>query len=289
MNEQLIPYSLPTLMPHYPEDLENIEIRLLLEGVYQYYGFDLRNYAFETLKYRMWNLIQAENLASVSDLQKKVLHDSSYKERFLLELAVNASSMFSDPNFFIAFRNQVIPFLKTYPSIRIWYAGCATGEEVYSLAILLLEEGIYNRCRIYATDASETALNKAKAGVISLESMQKYAQLYLESGGKKSLSDYYTAIYDNAVLRSFLKKNIVFLPHNLVTDSSFNEFNVILCRNVLNDFNSQLQRRVHQLLYDSLGMFGVLGLGPHETLKMTPYEHCYEKLIGQENLYRRVV
>jgi chemotaxis protein methyltransferase CheR len=283
-------FSPPTLrMSHYPSHLEDIEIRLLLEGIYQYYGFDFRNYAIDSLKRRICNLMQAENLSSISDLQKKVLHDPVYKERLLLELSVNVTGMFRDPGFYAAFRHHVIPLLKTYPFIRIWHAGCATGEEVYSLAILLLEAGIYHRCRIYATDINEELLNKAKAGVVPLRLMQEYARLYRQSGGTGNFSDYYTAVYNNGVFHSMLKKNIVFSPHNLVTDGSFNEFNVILCRNVLIYFNTQLQKRVHQLLYESLRTFGILGLGQQETLKMTSYEHLYEELIGNEKIYRKII
>jgi chemotaxis protein methyltransferase CheR len=288
---QVITSSIQPLTPmtHYSSSLEDIELRLLLEGIYQYYGFDFRNYAIDSLKRRICSLMQAEKLSSISDLQKKVLHDPVYKERFLLELSVNVTGMFRDPSFYAAFRNQVIPLLKTYPFVRIWHAGCATGEEVYSLAILLLEEGIYHRCRIYATDINQASINRAKAGIVSLRLMQEYAQLYLQSGGTRNFSDYYTVVYNDGVFSSMLKRNIVFSPHNLVTDGSFNEFNVILCRNVLIYFNTQLQKRVHQLLYESLRTFGILGLGQQETLKMTPYEYCYEEIASNEKIYRKIV
>ena len=156
------------------------------------------------------------------------------------------------------------------------------------MAILLFEEGLYHRCRIYATDMNEVVLRKAKAGIFSLDLMQEYTQLYLQAGGKKSFSEYYTAAYEGAIFRSFLKENIVFSPHNLVTDASFNEFNVILCRNVLIYFNQQLQKQVHKLLYESLSMFGLLGLGKQERLFGTPYEQHYEELETEEKLYRRV-
>lgn len=275
-------------MPNAPlPQLEELEIQLLLEGVYRYYGFDFRNYAIASLKRRIWNIIRAEKLNSVSGLQEKVLHDRQCMDRLLLGLSVNVTSMFRDPSFFMEFRNKVIPLLRTYPFIRIWHAGCSTGEEVYSLAILLYEEGLYHRCRIYGTDINEVALRKAKYGIYPLHLMRDYSQNYFQSGGKQSLSDYYTASYDSAIFRSFLKENIVFSAHNLVTDASFNEFNVILCRNVLIYFNQELQERVHKLLYDSLRIFGILGLGRQETLKMTPCEHDYEEL-ERENLYRKI-
>lgn len=269
-------------------ELEEIEIQLLLEGMYRYYGFDFRDYALASLKRRVWNAVRAEGLSSVSGLQEKVLHDSACLERFLLGLSVNVTSMFRNPSFYVAFRNRVIPLLRTYPFIRIWHAGCSTGEEVYSMAILLEEEGLYPRCRLYATDMNEMVLKQAKAGIFPLDSMQEYTQNYLKAGGKHSFSEYYTAAYDSAIFRSSLKENIVFSQHNLATDGSFNEFNVILCRNVLIYFNQSLQERVHKLLYESLIRFGVLGLGRQESLKFTPHEYHYEALDKREKLYRRI-
>jgi chemotaxis protein methyltransferase CheR len=269
-------------------ELEDIEIQLLLEGVYHYYGYDFRDYAMASLKRRIWNTIQAENLSTVSALQERVLHDPECMERFLLGLSVNVTAMFRDPSFYVGFRNKVIPLLRTYPFIRIWHAGCSTGEEVYSMAILLIEEGLYHRCRIYATDMNETVLRKAKAGIFPLNLMQEYTQYYIQAGGKRAFSEYYTAAYDNAIFRSSLRGNIVFSPHNLATDASFNEFNVILCRNVLIYFNQILQERVHKLLFESLATFGVLALGRRETIATTPYEHEYEELDGQEKIYRRI-
>lgn len=268
--------------------LEDIEIELLLEGVFRYYGFDFRNYAPASLKRRIWKIIRSENLTAISGLQEKVLHDPACLDRFLIGLSVNVTSMFRDPSFFLAFRSKVVPLLRTYPYIRIWCAGCSTGEEVYSLAILLQEESLYQRCRIYATDMNEVVLRTAKDGIFPVGLMQEYTQNYLQAGGKQSFSEYYTAAYDNAIFRSSLKENIVFSAHNLVTDASFNEFNVILCRNVLIYFNQALQERVHKLLYESLCMFGVLGVGHKESLKLTPYEKHYEELENREKLYRRI-
>lgn len=271
-----------------PNELEDIEIQLLLEGVYRYYGFDFRDYAMASLKRRIWNAIRAEKLTTVSGLQDKVLHDRAAMERLLLGLSVNVTAMFRDPSFYIAFKDKIIPLLRTYPFIRIWHAGCSTGEEVYSMAILLFEEGLYSRCRIYATDMNEVVLRQAKAGIFPLHLMQEYTQLYLLSGGQKAFSDYYTAAYDGALFHSYLKENIVFAQHNLVTDASFNEFNVILCRNVLIYFNEVLQARVHKLLYESLRTFGILGLGKQESLIGTPCEDSYETLVESEKLYRRI-
>ena len=268
--------------------LEDIETQLLLEGIYRYYGFDFRNYAPSSLKRRLRNVLATEGLRSISALQDRILRDSQTLERFLLGLTVNVTSMFRDPTFFVAFRKHIIPILRTYPYVRIWHAGCSTGQEVYSMAILLQEEEIYHRCRIYATDTNEVVLQKAKSGIYPLELMQEYTQLYLKAGGKRSFSEYYTAAYDNAIFRSSLRENIVFSQHNLATDGSFNEFNVILCRNVLIYFDRTLQQRVHTLFYDSLCSFGILALGRQETLKLTPYEKYYEELDRSERLYRRL-
>lgn len=270
------------------KDLEDLEIELLLEGIYRYYGFDFRNYAMASLRRRIWNAVRAEQLSSIAGLLERVLHDPDCMERFLLGLTVNVTAMFRDPAFYLAFRAKAVPLLKTYPFIRIWHAGCSTGEEVYSMAILLHEEGLYHRCRIYATDMNELVLRQAKAGVFPLGVMQKYTQLYLKAGGKRAFSEYYSAAYGNAILRSSLKEKIVFSVHNLVTDASFNEFNVIFCRNVLIYFNQQLQDQVHKLLYSSLRPFGILGLGRGEVLFKTPYEAHYETLDPLEKLYRRI-
>ncbi len=270
------------------EQLEDIEIQLLLEGLYRYYGFDFRNYALASLKRRILNMVQAEGLSTVSGLQEKILHDPECLERFLFNLSVNVTTMFRDPEFFLAFRTKVVPILRTYPFIRIWHAGCSTGEEVYSMAILLKEEGLYHRSRLYATDINETVLRKAKTGIFSLKLMQEYTHNYIKAGGKSSFSKYYTAAYGNAIFSSELKENIVFSLHNLVTDNSFNEFHVIFCRNVLIYFNKFLQNRVHTLLYESLIRLGILGLGRQESIKFTPYEKNYEQLEGGDKLYRKI-
>ncbi|PSB24000.1 chemotaxis protein CheR [Stenomitos frigidus ULC18] len=269
-------------------NLEEIEVQLLLEGIYRYYGFDFRDYALSSMKRRIRKILAAEALPNISALQDRLLHDAGCFERFLLGLTVNVTSMYRDPSFFASFRETIVPLLRTYPFIRVWHAGCSTGQEVYSLAILLQEEGLYHRCRLYATDTNELVLQKAKQGIYPIALMQEYTQLYLKAGGKRSFSEYYTAGYGNAIFRSSLKENIVFSQHNLATDHSFNEFNVILCRNVLIYFNRTLQQRVHQLFYDSLCSFGILGLGRRESLKLSPYEPCYEEVVKGERLYRRL-
>jgi chemotaxis protein methyltransferase CheR len=270
------------------DELERIETELLLEGVYRRYGFDFREYAPASLKRRLWRRIHAEKLTTVSGLQERVLHDSACMERLLLDLSINVTAMYRDPSFYAAFREQVVPMLRTYPFIRVWAAGCSTGEEVYSLAILLSEEGLYDRTRIYATDINESVLQRAHAGVFPLEKMQEYTQNYIAAGGRRSFSEYYAANADGAVFSTALVDNVVFAQHNLVSDRSFNEFHVILCRNVMIYFDRPLQDRVHRLFHESLAMFGVLALGHKESVRFSPHEQCYEELDPDERLYRKI-
>jgi chemotaxis protein methyltransferase CheR len=272
----------------YDQDLERIEIELLLEGIYRHYGFDFRSYAYASIRRRLWKRIEAEGLGTVSALQAVILHQPQMMEKLLLDLSINVTAMFRDPTFYQAFRERVVPLLRTYPYIRIWHAGCATGEEVYSMAILLQEEGLYERSRIYATDINEVVLQRAKEGIFPLDRMQEYTENYIAAGGRRAFSDYYTAKYGGALFNPALTKNVVFSLHNLVTDGSFAEFNVILCRNVLIYFDKSLQSRVHGLFYDSLAMFGILVLGSKESLRFSPYEESYEQINGPEKIFRKV-
>jgi chemotaxis protein methyltransferase CheR len=280
--------TLPAAPLSYDAQLERIEIELLLEGVYRQYGFDFRSYAYASLRRRIWKRVASEGLRTVSALTERVLHEPKMMERLLLDLSINVTAMFRDPHFYAAFRAEVVPVLRTYPFFRIWHAGCSTGEEVYSMAILLEEEGLYERARIYATDINEVVLQKAKAGIFPLDRMQEYTENYIRAGGARSFSEYYTAKYDGALFKPALSRHVVFSQHNLVTDRSFSEFNVILCRNVLIYFDKSLQERVHRLFYDSLAMFGVLALGSKESLRFSKYEDCYESLSGPEKIYRKV-
>ena len=284
--EEEIPSAAAGAAPYDPE-LERIEIELLLEGIFRHYGFDFRSYAYASIRRRLWKRIEAEGLGTVSALQARVLHEPELMERLLLDLSINVTAMFRDPTFYRAFREHVIPILRTYPFIRIWHAGCATGEEVYSMAILLKEEGLYERCRIYATDINEVVLQKAKEGIFPLDRMQEYTENYIAAGGQRAFSDYYLAKYDGALFDDALKRNVIFSLHNLVTDRSFAEFNVILCRNVLIYFDKDLQARVHRLFYDSLAMFGILGVGSKESLRFSPHEDAYDQINGPEKIYRK--
>src|SRR3954449_9138368 len=269
-------------------DLETIELQLLLEGVYRRYGFDFREYAPASLKRRVWRRVFAEGTETISGLLARVLHEPAAMERLLLDLSINVTSMFRDPTFYAALRAKVVPLLRTYPFTRIWVAGCSTGEEVYSLAILLAEEGLYDRTRIYATDINESVLDRARAGVFPLDKMREYTQNYIKSGGERAFSEYYLAKYDGAQFQRSLVENVVFAQHNLVSDRSFNEFNVIVCRNVMIYFDRALQDRVHRLFYESLITFGVLALGAKESIKFSPFESCYEDLDVTERLYKKV-
>ena len=268
--------------------LEDLELRLLLEAVFQFYGFDFRDYAPSSLRRRVRHLMRDENLASISALQDRVLHDPTALPLLVHALSVGVTSMYRDPGFFQAFRERVVPVLRTYPLVRVWHAGCSTGEEVYSMAALLEEEGLYERSRIYATDMNEAALKKAAGGIFPLASMREHTSRYQSAGGRRSFSEYYTVRDREVVFQRRLRRNVVFAQHNLVTDRSFNEFNVILCRNVLIYFNRPLQERVHRLLYESLGRLAYLGLGSKETVQFTPFERSYQVLDPQHKLYRKV-
>jgi chemotaxis protein methyltransferase CheR len=270
------------------DDVDEIELALLLEGVYRRYGFDFREYAPASLRRRVWRRVHAEELSTISALQDKLLHDPACMERLLLDLSINVTAMFRDPTFYIAFRQKVVPQLRTYPFTRIWVAGCSTGEEVYSLAILLQEEGVYDRTRIYATDINQSVLDRARAGVFPLDKMREYTQNYIRSGGERAFSEYYLAKYDGAQFQRSLVENVVFAQHNLVSDRSFNEFNVVICRNVMIYFDRALQNRVHHLFYKSLVTFGVLALGAKESIKFSPFEDRYEELDAGERLYKKV-
>lgn len=270
------------------ESLEDIEVSLLLEGLWRHHGIDFRNYARTSLRRRLRNAVQAEGLRNVSELQALVLHDRDALDRLLGHVSVHVTSMFRDPTFFRALREKVVPLLRVHPFVRIWHAGCSTGEEVYSLAILLEEEGLYDRCRIYATDMKASVLEQAKAGVYPLDLMKEYTANYIDAGGRRAFSHWYTANHDNAIVRQSLKRNLVFAQHNLVTDGSFNEFHLVLCRNVMIYFDATLQARVHRLIFQSLRRFGVLALGRREVLDHTVHEEDYEPLDPVERIYRRI-
>lgn len=267
--------------------LERLEIDLLLEGIYRHYGHDFRGYAFSSLRRRLKKRLEGEGLATFSDLQALVLHDPDAMDRLIRDMSVNVTGMFRDPTFFLALREKVIPILRTYPFVRIWHAGCASGEEAYALAIMLEEEGLYDRARIYATDMNSGALERAKSGTFPLSRMREYTSNYLQAGGSRSFSEYYTASTDTAVFDARLRRNVLFAQHNLATDNSFSEFNLILCRNVLIYFDRTLKTRVFSLFRDSLAPLGILALGRRESLRFTSAEADYDEFDAKERIYRR--
>lgn len=269
-------------------DLEQLEIRLLLDAVRARYGYDFSGYVPSTLARRVRNATRAEGLSTISGLLDLVLHDATAMERLLAKLLVKVTSMFRDPAFFVVFRRKVVPILETYPFVRIWVAGCSTGEEVYSLAIVLAEEGLGQRARIYATDLSAAALTQARAGVFAVDRMQSYTENYQRAGGERSFSEYYTARYDLARMDPKLTENVFFASHNLATDSSFNEFHLVMCRNVLIYFDRELQQRALDLFFDSLVHFGVLALGESESVRFSGHADDLELLDKRKRMYRKV-
>jgi chemotaxis protein methyltransferase CheR len=269
-------------------DLEQLELELLLEGIHRRYGFDFRDYAPASLRRRVRRRMAGEKVETISALQDLLLHDPAVMERLLRDLSINVTAMFRDPSFFAAFRERVVPVLRSYPFARLWVAGCSTGEEVYSLAILLAEEGLSERVRIYATDINQAVVDAARLGVFPLDKMREYTQNYIRAGGKRSFSEYYVARYDGAQFARELVEGVVFAQHNLASDAAFNEFQAITCRNVMIYFAQPLQERVHRLFYESLTMFGVLALGQKESIRFSPYERSFEELDAAERLYKKV-
>jgi chemotaxis protein methyltransferase CheR len=259
-------------------DLATIEARLLLDGIYQVYGLDFRDYSVSTISRKATEYSKAIGLQTISALQEQVLHDPRSLERFLWELFVTTTSLFRDPQFYVKVRANLLKWLRTYPFIRIWHAGCSTGEEVYSMAILLHEENLYSRSRIYATDIQEKVLTAARQGRFPADRIPEYSQNYLDAGGKSSFSDYFIVKGDEAIFDPELTRNVSFLMHNLATDHTFQEFNYILCRNVLIYFNKDLRNRVHNLLFESLCPLGILSLGENESLYFTSHEMDYRNL-----------
>lgn len=269
------------------EKTDDIEIRLLLDALYRSYHYDFRGYAMASLKRRLKQAKEHFNCATYSQLQERVLHDSSVLPKLLSYLTVQVSELFRDPAYFRAIREQVVPYLKTYPSLKVWVAGCSTGEELYSLAILFREEGIEDRTMFYATDINPEALKRAEAGVYDVERLPLFTENHRLSGGKSSLSEYYTAAYGAAVLDKKLRRRTVFSDHSLVTDSVFAEMQFISCRNVLIYFDRDLQDRAVGLFNDSLAWHGFLGIGAKETLRFSQHANAFSEFARDVRLYRK--
>ena len=270
------------------QDHADIEVDLLLEGIFRLSGFDFRQYNRSSITRRIYYRMKMDNIPTITRLLERVIHEEAFLEQLLNDFSINVTEMFRNPSFFRSFRAQIIPHLRKLEEIRIWHAGCATGEEVFSMAILLEEEGLKDKAVIYATDMNETVLEKASKGAFPLHKMQAYTKNYMLAGGTNAFSEYYKTDHQYAYFHSDLLKNIIFAQHNLVTDQSFNEFHVIICRNVLIYFNPMLQNQVHHLFYESLSKQGFLGLGDKETLSFVEVMPKYRELNGGERLYQKL-
>ena len=267
------------------ETIDSNELTTLLTAIKEAYGYDFTQYAQASVKRRSLYFMNAKNFKTTLELQQALLQNDQLFEEFVRNLSVTVTEMFRDPDFYLTLRNKVMKRLATYPFIRVWVAGCATGEEVYSTAILLKEEGLLSRSLIYATDINQHSLLQAKQGIFPLDLMKSYTANYIKSGGEHDFSQYYVAQYNAALFDRSLRNNIVFAPHNLASDQSFNEFQLILCRNVLMYFNQELQNKVMNLFYDSLCTFGILGLGNKESLLFTDKQSYFDAIDKKQKIF----
>ena len=266
---------------------EDIEIQLLLEAIFLKYGYDFRDYSKAHLKRRIKHRLSLAGFNSISQMQHQILYDRGFLDALLNDFSINVTEMFRDPPFYKAFRQEVVPVLETYPFIKVWHAGCSSGEEVYSMAILLKEEGLYERTQIYATDFNVEVLEKAKQAIYPIDDIKDYTYNYQKSGGKASFADYYIARYDSVILDQSLKKKIIFADHNLVTDGIFGEMHLIVCRNVLIYFNKELQNKVYKLFYESLRNGGFLGIGTKESLRFSDYRDKFDIISENLRIYQK--
>ncbi len=271
-----------------PHRNQAIELKLLIEAIYLRYSYDFRDYSGASLKRRVLLALKQMQCDSISELQRKILYDPQAFMELLQFLTIPVSEMFRDPSYYLALREQVVPVLRTYPSLKIWIAGCSTGEEVYSMAILLREEGLLERTILYATDINPRSLEQARQGIFDIGDMQQYTTNYQRAGGKRSLSDYYTAAYDSAIMDKTLKDQVTFADHSLATDSVFAETQLISCRNVLIYFNKPLQDRAFGLFHESLCHRGFLGLGSKETVEFSGHADRYEAFDKQQRIFRKL-
>lgn len=268
-------------------DLEDLEIDLLLEAVFRRYGHDFRRYARASIRRRVKRVMERGGVGTASELIPRILRDERFFGEILGEFSITVTEMFRDPGYYRRLREEVVPYLKTYPYARIWHAGCATGEEVYSMAIVLEEEGFYDRVTLFATDFNDQALRRAAEGIYPLDRMRDYTVNYLAAGGKRSFSDYYHASYDSAIMSGTLRRNVTFADHNLATDGVFSEVHFISCRNVLIYFNRQLQNRALTLFRDSLVHGGLLALGSRECLRFSAVEDDFQIVDAKWRIYRK--
>jgi chemotaxis protein methyltransferase CheR len=268
--------------------LEDLEIRLLLEGIFERYGYDFRHYAHTSLKRRILKFGEDENLSKISDLIPLLLHSRAAMCRFLDTMSVGVTEMFRDPGFYVSLRNLVLPKLAPHEHLKFWNAGCSSGQEVYSMAILLHEENLLKKSKIYATDINEPLIEKARSGIYSLKHIQKYTRNHHETEAKIPFAEYYIASHESAIIKAFIRKDIVWAQHNLVSDRTFNEFDFIACRNVMIYFDQELQSEVHKLIYESLTMHGFLCLGSKENLLFSPHADCYAEIDAHWKIYQKI-
>lgn len=271
------------------EDIEKIEINLFLEALYQRYGYDFRNYARASVRRRVRHLLITSGAKNITALTSRLLYEEDFARQTILEFSIAVTEMFRDPGFYASVRKNVIPYLSTYPFLKIWHAGCASGEEVYSLAILLQEEGLYERSTIFATDFNEVVLEKAREGIYPLKDIRQYVANYQQAGGKKPFTDYFHAQYDSAIIDRSLKRKITFASHNLVTDGVFGEMHLIFCRNVLIYFDRALQDRVLNVFNQSLDRAGFLCLGNKESLEFSAVASQFKVVDRSEKIYQKRV
>jgi chemotaxis protein methyltransferase CheR len=270
------------------DELVDIELTLLLEAIYMRYGHDFRSYSRGSIKRRVRSALAKTGYGTISEMISPLLHDESFFAGVLHELSITVSEMFRDPPFFRALRDEVVPYLKTHPFVRIWHAGCATGEEVYSLAIVLRETGLEERATVYATDFNDTALSRAREGIYPLRMIKDFTSNYQRAGGTGSFAQYYHADYDAAVLDPSLRKNIVFANHNLVTDGVFSEMHLVVCRNVMIYFDRTLQEKVVKLFCDSLVHGGILALGSKESLRFSKAAEDFRVVDEKWKIYKKL-
>jgi chemotaxis protein methyltransferase CheR len=268
-------------------EVNDLEIKLLLEAIYQRFHYDFRQYAIASVRRRLQQALSGMHCESISRLQERILHDEHAFPRLLAYLTIQVTDLFRDPDFYLALRQQVVPILATYPSLKLWVAGCSTGEEAYSYAILLAEEGLLDRTRIYATDINDESLRRAQTGVYGLDRLRQFVLNYRAAGGRRSLSDYYHADEHNAVMSPELRRHITFADHSLATDSTFSEVQLVSCRNVLIYFDRELQDRSLHLFADALCPRGFLCLGSKETVRFSAQSHRFEEMHIGQRIFRR--
>ena len=268
--------------------VEEMELKLRLEAVYIKYGYDFRNYAQASIKRRVLHTLQSFGIGTIPELTHAVLADKKMFENLLLNCTINVTEMFRDPTAYHTARKEIIPYLRTYPHLKIWHAGCASGEEVYSMAILLKEEGLYDRTQIYGTDINEIVLKAAREGIYSIEQVQEFTKNYQKAGGREPFSNYYKAKHDYVIMDKSLKTNVLFTDHNLVTDSIFGEMHMIVCRNLLIYFDRELQNKVFKLFLDSLCPKGYLWIGKKESIHFSEVRDAFETVDAREKIYRKV-